>query len=131
MKKKKLNFDLKAFAANVTVDVFGYEKVINQNASHFLESYGQRLKTEKDKIQLWIKSDENLTCLLVIPQDQKQAIKIEELTGFFTGRQVSKEDPYCRIVENGISKFIREYCQKWQFDIKNICFTLAAQQIIH
>ena len=125
MKNKKLNFDLKAFAANITLDVFGYEKIIHQNAGRFLETYSKTLNSSPDKIQLWIKSDQELKCYLVAPDLDKKPVSIEELTSFFTGQQVSKGDRYCQIVENGISRFIREYCQKWQFNVNQVCFRLS------
>lgn len=125
MKNKKLNFDLKAFAANITVDVFGYESSIHQNAGRFLETYSKTLNSSQDKIQLWIKSGQALTYCLVVTGIQQQIISSKELTSFFTGQQVSKGDRYCQIVENGIGRFIREYCQKWQFDENQVCFRLS------
>ena len=125
MKNKKLNIDLKAFAANIVVDAFGYEEMITKNAMRYVEDYSNQLNVAANKVQLLIKPSDRLSYHLIASDHFNKPIGLEELTSFFTGDQVLKTDPICKRVENGINSFIEDYCKKWQFDRNQTSFYIS------
>ncbi len=113
-RKTALGSKLKEAVADLTVDVFGYEKSVTQNILKHAEWYSDRLRIPRDKLHLRVfQHREGVRAFL---HDGSRALILlnpKELAAFFMDISlITLDDSISNKVVLGVKTYLKEYSSK-------------------
>ncbi|WP_430409198.1 hypothetical protein [Kordia sp.] len=140
--KKKSNNSLATFSQKVkdavtdlSVDVFGYQKIVTKNIITNIEFISNKTKIPKARLFLKIyQKDHSIKAFLFDQSKAIQAIPTKELANFFIDRETAELSRIQNKIAFSIKKYLNDFSVKNNLDIEKLAIWIYVKNeevIIH
>ncbi|WP_407264916.1 hypothetical protein R5N98_12680 [Tenacibaculum maritimum] len=123
LKKKNgaLGRKLKGALTDLSVDIFGYEKMVTKNIVNRTDYISKRLEISKERLYIRIfQKNHSIKSFLYDKDKPITAIPTGELTYFFLEEQIAQLGDYQNKVAFSIKKYIKEFADANRMDEESI-----------
>lgn len=121
-KKGKLNTKLKGALTNLSVDIFGYEKMVTKSIIHRTENISKRLEIPAERLYIRIfQKDHTIKPFLYDQSKLLTSIPTGELTYFFLEEQIAQLGDYQNKVAFSIKQYLKEFAAANLIEEESVC----------
>lgn len=128
-KNASLSKKLKGALTDLTVDVFGYEKMVTENFTNRTNYISKRLQIPKDRLYIRIfQKDHIIRSFLYNQSKPVSAIPTEELTYFFMEEQTAQLGSVQNKVAFSIKQYLKEFAEANRIDQESVCIWIHVKE---
>ncbi|MEQ3664191.1 MULTISPECIES: hypothetical protein [Flavobacteriaceae] len=116
-----LSKKLKGALTDLTVDIFGYEKMVTKTITNRTNYISNRLQIPKDRLYIRIfQKDHIIRSFLYNQSKPVSAIPTQELTYFFMEEQLAQLDNVQNKVAFSIKQYLKEFAEANRIDEESV-----------
>jgi hypothetical protein len=116
-----LSKKLKGALTDLTVDIFGYEKMVTKNITNRTNYISHRLQIPKDRLYIRIfQKDHIIRSFLYNQSKPVSAIPTEELTYFFMEEQMAQLGSVQNKIAFSIKQYLKEFAEANRIDEESV-----------
>ncbi len=117
---KGIKKKLQAYMETVTIDLFGYEKIVNKSVRTYAEKIANEQGVNAKQVYVRIIKPAELRVFLHVSGKLLKELTIRELVHFFVGPGALKSSHTESKVVSSVSKFFSDYSKKKHFDVDKV-----------
>lgn len=131
-KKTGIGNRIRNYMKNVTVDVFGYEKIVTDNITNYFKEVAEKYDVEPSSINVRICKKPNLTAHVYNGNVIAEIATTPELINFFMGKGSNELFDLEKKVETNVSNYLSDYAAVTGIQANNVVINISkpAQEVM-